>query len=128
MSKKETSANRYLVKNSLQYIYGTNVRTKDDTGEWKSKSVVLYPGWNSIKADIWDTAENNPLIASQVKLANISVKKKTLSMLGDDEAVEVVKEITDPRYLKIIKQTEKRSLVTIAAGECLDVILNPTYE
>ena len=129
MSKREKlSAERYLVKNNLKYIYGTNIRTKDEHGDWKSKSVVLYPGWNSVKANIWDSAEKNPLIMSQVESTNLRVKKKTLAMLDEQEAVEVVREISDPRYLKIIKNTDDRSLVKLAANDTYDLIMNPNYE
>ena len=127
-----------LVKNGLEYIFGTGVRYREVLTEeqkeagmvarLKTKHLVLYPGWNSVKRDLWEESAKNKMIDEHIDMGNIQFKDTDISKLKEDSALRVVREINDPRYLKILTKTERRTRVQAAAAEQLDDIVNPKYE
>ena len=128
MSKqKKLIAERFLVKNNLKHIFGVSVPVKQN-GEIKLKSIVLFPGYNSVKTDLWLEAIKNRLIKKHMEIGNVSVLEKDLVDCSAEEAVMIVGQINDPRLLKIIKANDDRAKIIDAANDKLELIMNPKYE
>lgn len=128
MSKqKKLIAERFLVKNNLKHIYGVSVPTKQGE-ETKLKNIVLFPGYNSVKTDLWTEAFKNRMIKTHVEQGNLTVLEKDLVDCSTEEAVIIVSQVNDPRLLKIIKANDERAKVIDAANDKLEMILNPKYE
>lgn len=119
---------RILVENKLEHIYGVSIPVKIAEGDVRLKNIVLFPGWNNVKSDLWVEAMRNTQVKKHLSKGNITYKDVSLDGLNVKDACEVVTQVSDPRYLKIIKGTEERAKVLDAVNDRLESILNPKYE
>lgn len=123
-----------LVKNELGHITGTGLRyrekpeEKGQKGQLKTKSLVLFVGWNSVRRDYWDEAIKNKNFAKHVDYKTVVVKDRDVFGLNEEELVAVVSEIFDPRFLKILTKKLENQTGRDLAQKRLDMILNPDYE
>ena len=136
MSEENTKKNSefILVRNDLGHYTGTGLRYREKAvekgvkGQLKTKSIVLFVGWNSIKRDYWKEAMKNKNFKNHLDFKKLVVKELDIFELEGEELVEVINGIYDPRFLKILGKKLTDANGKIAAQQRLDSILNPDYE
>lgn len=71
--KKSNNSKFVLVNNNLKYFVGCPVKLEDKgkVGGYTTKNIVLYPGFNEVRLNIWDKAQTHPFFKWHLDEDNI---------------------------------------------------------
>ena len=110
--KKANNSKFVLVNNNLKYFIGCPIKIEDKTKKqgYIVKNVVLYPGFNEVRLNIWEKAQEHPYFKHHLEEDNLIYK-------GEKGFFDIDKKI----QLKVASKIFDRTLILNLRNKCSDM-------